>query len=61
MVKVKICANRSIEDAKMSLDANADIIGLLVGQEHSSNDFIDKYKAKHKNVPPKSTHSKTGV
>ena len=46
MVKVKICANRSIEDAKMSLDANADIIGLLVGQEHSSNDFIDKYKAK---------------
>lgn len=29
MVKVKICANRSIEDAKMSLDAKADIIGIL--------------------------------
>lgn len=31
MVKVKICANRSIEDAKMSLGAKADIIGILVG------------------------------
>lgn len=46
MVKVKICANRSIEDAKMSLDAQADIIGILVGQEHESVDFVDKYKAK---------------
>ena len=46
MVKVKICANRSIEDAKMSLDAKVDIIGILVGQEHESSDFVDKYKAK---------------
>jgi len=46
MVKVKICANRSIEDAKMCLEANADIIGVLVGQEHESVDFVDKYKAK---------------
>ena len=46
MIKVKICANKSIEDAKMSLDANADIIGILVGQEHESSDFVDKYKAK---------------
>lgn len=46
MVKVKICANQSIEDAKMSLDARADIIGILVGQEHESADFVDKYKAK---------------
>lgn len=46
MVKVKICANRSIEDAKMSIEAGADIIGILVGQEHTSNDFVDKYKAK---------------
>ena len=45
-MKVKICANRTIEDARMSLGAGADIIGLLVGQEHTSNDFIDKYKAK---------------
>lgn len=49
MVKVKICANKSIEDAKMCLDAHADIIGLLVGQEHNSNDFIDKYTAKEIN------------
>ena len=46
MVKVKICANRSIEDAKMCIDAGADIIGILVGQEHSSTDFVDKNKAK---------------
>ena len=46
MVKVKICANKSIEDAKMSLDAKADIIGILVGKKHESVDFVDKYKAK---------------
>lgn len=43
---VKICANRSIEDAKMTIDAGADIVGILVGQEHSSTDFVDKEKAK---------------
>ena len=46
MVKVKICANRNIEDASVSLNAGADVIGILVGQEHSSNDFVDKYSAK---------------
>lgn len=46
MVKVKICANKCIEDVTMSLEAGADIIGILVGQEHTSNDFVDKYKAK---------------
>lgn len=46
MVKVKICANRNINDAKMSIDAGADIIGILVGQEHTSADFVDKYQAK---------------
>lgn len=46
MVKVKICANKSVEEAKMCLDAGADIIGILVGQEHTSNDFVDKVKAK---------------
>ncbi len=46
MVKVKICANKSIEDAKMCLEAGADIIGILVGQKHSSNDFVDKKTAK---------------
>ena len=43
---VKICANKSIDDAKMSLAASADIIGLLVGQEHTSTDFIDKETAR---------------
>lgn len=46
MVKVKICANKNIEQAKMCLDANADIIGILVGKEHNSNDFINKETAK---------------
>lgn len=45
-MKVKICANKTIEDAKMSLAAGADIIGVLVGQEHVSNDFVDEFKAK---------------
>ncbi len=45
-MKVKICANTSIEEAKMCIDAKADIIGILVGQEHASNDFVDKEKAK---------------
>ena len=49
MVKVKICANKSIEDAKMSLQAGADIIGILVGQEHVSNDFVNKDTAKEIN------------
>lgn len=46
MVKVKICANKTIDDIKASIDAGADIVGLLVGQEHSSTDFINKYTAK---------------
>lgn len=46
MVKVKICANKSIEEAQMCLDAGADIIGILVGQEHTSNDFVNKETAK---------------
>ena len=46
MTKVKICANRSIEDAKSCIDAGADIIGILVGQQHTSNDFVTKEKAK---------------
>ena len=45
-MKVKICANKSIEDAKMCMDAGADIIGILVGQKHSSSDFVDENTAK---------------
>lgn len=43
---VKICANKTIEDAKVCLDAGADMIGILVGQKHSSTDFVDKETAK---------------
>jgi len=46
MIKVKICANRSVEDAKMSIAFGADVIGILVGQEHTSDDFVDKFKAR---------------
>ena len=46
MIKVKICANKSIDEAKMCLEAGADIIGILVGQEHISSDFVDKYQAR---------------
>lgn len=46
MVKVKICANKNIYDAESCILAKADIIGLLVGQEHNSNDFISKEEAK---------------
>ena len=45
-MKVKICANKNIYDAESSIIAGADVIGLLVGQEHTSNDFIDKETAK---------------
>ena len=43
---VKICANRSIEDAKMCIEAGADFLGILVGQKYSSLDFVTKYEAK---------------
>ncbi len=45
-MKVKICATKNIEQAKMIIDAGADIIGMLVGQEHNSPDFITKEEAK---------------
>lgn len=45
-MKVKICANKNIYDAQSCIDAKADIIGILVGQEHNSNDFVNKETAK---------------
>ena len=42
---VKICANKSIHDAKMCIEAGADIAGILVGQAHSSEDFVDPVTA----------------
>ena len=46
MVKVKICGNKCINDAKICLDYGVDIVGVLVGQEHASHDFIDKETAR---------------
>ena len=45
-MKVKICACKTFDDINMCIEAGADIVGLLVGQEHASTDFIDKNTAK---------------
>lgn len=45
-MKVKICANKNIYDAESCIQAGADIIGVLVGQKHNSNDFINEETAK---------------
>ena len=39
-VKVKICGIRRREDARLAIDRGADAIGVLVGQQHPSPDFI---------------------
>lgn len=46
MAVVKICANRSVEEACFSVEAGADIIGVLVGKKHNSPDFITKEVAR---------------
>jgi len=45
-MKVKICGIKTIEDALKAIEFGADAVGLLVGQKHTSNDFIDKEQAK---------------
>lgn len=45
-ILVKICANKTIEDAKMCITAKADFLGVLVGQNYNSTDFISKEQAK---------------
>jgi phosphoribosylanthranilate isomerase len=46
VVKVKICGIKKREDALLAVRSGADAVGLLVGQVHTSNDFIDKDKAR---------------
>jgi len=43
---IKICGIRRLEDAMLAVDAGADAIGLLVGQEHRSPDFITPAEAR---------------
>ena len=45
MVTVKICGVRRVEDALLAAEAEADEIGLLVGQRHTSRDFITAEEA----------------
>lgn len=45
-MKVKTCGIKRIEDALKAVEFGADAIGLLVGQRHTSNDFVDKEQAK---------------
>jgi len=40
-MRVKICGIKRIEDAILAVECGADAIGLLVGQKHNSDDFID--------------------
>src|SRR5439155_22657444 len=42
---VKVCGIRREEDAVLVADLGADAIGLLVGQQHSSPDFISEQSA----------------
>ena len=45
-MRVKICGIKKTEDALKAIEQGADAIGLLVGQVHTSNDFISKESAK---------------
>jgi phosphoribosylanthranilate isomerase len=40
MTRVKICGIRSLEDMQIAVQQGADAIGVLVGQLHSSSDFV---------------------
>lgn len=53
-MRIKICGIKRVEDAIMAAYCGADAIGLLVGQKHNSDDFIDKNLAKKivKECPP---------
>lgn len=40
MIRVKVCANKRLEDALKAVEYGADAVGFLVGQAHASQDFI---------------------
>lgn len=41
-MRIKVCGIKRVEDAIMAAYCGADAIGLVVGQKHNSDDFIDK-------------------
>lgn len=53
-VKVKICGNKRVEEALRAISLGADAIGLLVGPEHASRDFISPLAAQSiaRQLPP---------
>jgi len=54
VVKVKICGIKKLEDALLAIKLGADAVGFLVGQKHSSTDFISPSLAKDivSEIPP---------
>ncbi len=46
MLRIQMAGIRNIADALNSVECGVDIIGLLVGQKHTSDDFISKETAK---------------
>jgi phosphoribosylanthranilate isomerase len=54
MVRVKICGITSIDEARIAELSGADAIGMLVGQVHTSPDFIEPYIASEisRSLPP---------
>jgi len=46
MARVKICGITSLAEAQLAEKCGADAVGLLVGQRHKANDFIDRDTAR---------------
>lgn len=46
-VKIQIAGIRTVEDALECVKNGVDAIALLVGQSHTSNDFISKELARY--------------
>jgi phosphoribosylanthranilate isomerase len=53
-MRIKVCGIKRVEDAIMAAYCGADAVGLVVGQRHNSDDFINKHLAQKivKECPP---------